>query len=150
MLIRTIPVQARVELAVRLDVRELAAVAGAVGAVAAHGHRRVVEGTRRVGAVGEKFAVLRVLEVAPLRGGRVARDAFAVLARGAEGAGVVDVDGDWARRRRGGRLVRKRAVGFAAGEVVFAEGRGGGVFGGVLGLRAFHFHRGGDVGLLGR
>lgn len=66
--VRAVGVLARVEPALDLDVRELAALGGAACSVAAEGHVRVPEGALRVVTVREELAVLFSL-VRQLSGG---------------------------------------------------------------------------------
>lgn len=84
-LVRTTWVQARIELARGLKVRELAVGNCAVGAVATNGHRRMLEGAVRIRTVREEFAKCFSLVCRFDRGRRMTSSALPVLACCSEG-----------------------------------------------------------------
>lgn len=119
MLVRTVPVGARVEFAHDRIVPEFAAGNGAIRTVTARRHRRVLVGTILVGAVGEVDALGRLLVRTTFSGRRVSAGTFPVLASNAVTACIrhvhrLSVGGSWT-------LVGEGAIDLAATQIELAH-----------------------------
>lgn len=121
-LVLTKSVGAGIEFAHGLQMCKLATFDRAIATVPTDGHLclGMLERAFGVGAMREELAFLLYL-MSPFGGGRrMPTDTLEVLASGAIGTVVVDIDRDTRRGCR--RLVSKLAVPVGAGEVEFADG----------------------------